>query len=193
MSHPVHSPPQASYNAGMILGVMSDTHGNTGLMLSVAASMSGLFSVKIIFHLGDDYRDAIELTQAGYEVRMVPGLWCPEYRDARIPRRIRETFDGVTVACAHADKDLRHVERAADIVTTGHTHTSNLTLLGKTLYLNPGHLAARTNRGQPASYAIIQITPDEITAAIRDAATDAIRDALSVPRHVPAYRGDRGD
>ncbi|HNR35423.1 MAG TPA: metallophosphoesterase family protein [Candidatus Hydrogenedentes bacterium] len=186
----MHSPPRALRDAGMILGVMSDTHGNTDLMRSVAASMARLFSAEIIFHLGDDYRDAVELSQAGYDVRMVPGLWCPEYHDARIPRRIHETFDGVTVAGVHAEKDLRHIERAADIVLTGHTHKPNLAILGRTFYINPGHLTARIHRGQPASYAVIKIVPGEITAVIREAATDAIRETLSIPRDLPPQRGN---
>lgn len=164
----------------MILGVMSDTHGNGELMFSVAVSMTRVFGVETIFHLGDDYRDAVELSHAGYDVRMVPGLWCPEYLDTRIPKRLVETIDGITVACAHADKDLRHVERAAGIVLTGHTHMPNLTRIGLTLYVNPGHLTARNNRGQTASYAILAIGPGEVAATIRDAASDAVRDTLTI-------------
>ncbi len=166
----------------MILGVMSDTHGNGELMHLAAVAMTRVYGADVLFHLGDDYRDALELSRMGYDVRMVPGLWCPEYLDTRIPKRLIETFDGLDVACAHADKDLRHTERAAGIVLTGHTHTPNLTLIGRTFYINPGHLTARTNRGQPASYAIVAIDAANVTASIRDAATDAVRETLVVPR-----------
>lgn len=170
------------YNPAMILGVMSDTHGNGDLMFQAAVSMTRVFGAEIIFHLGDDYRDAVGLAQAGYDVRMVPGLWCPEYHNTRLPKRLVETLDGVTVACAHADKDLRHVERAADIVLTGHTHTANIAMLGRTLYVNPGHLAARTNRGQAASYAILAIDPTQVIVSVHDAVNDTLRDTLVVPR-----------
>jgi len=152
----------------MILGVMSDTHGNTKLMHKVARSMTDHFKADLIYHLGDNYCDALELVMAGYNLQRVPGLWCPEYNDTQIPKRLRKEYDGLTVACAHADKDLRHTERAAAIILTGHTHSAQIVLLGRALYINPGHLKSRTSRGEPASYAIVEITPETVCASIVD-------------------------
>jgi len=150
----------------MILGVMSDTHGNGNLMHQVAAFMTNHFKADVIYHLGDDYCDALELLVAGYNVRRVPGLWCAEYHDAQIPKRLIDECDGITVACAHADKDLRHTERAAAVILTGHTHSAQIAILGRSLYVNPGHLKNRTSRGRPASYAIVEITPATVNALI---------------------------
>lgn len=166
----------------MILGVMSDTHGNSELMHVAAVTLTRVHGADVLFHLGDDYRDAVELSRMGYDVRMVPGLWCPEYRDGRIPKRLVETIDGLDVACAHADKDLRHVERAASIVLTGHTHAANVARIGRTLYINPGHLTARVNRGQPATYAVVLINTDDVAASIHEAVSDRCLDTLTVPR-----------
>lgn len=152
----------------MILGVMSDTHGNRSLMHQVAHAMEAQFGVQVIFHLGDDYADAEELALAGRHVRMVPGLWCPGYHDGRIPTRLLEEFNGLTVACAHAEKDLRHTERAAAIILTGHTHQAAVTPLGRSLYVNPGHLKTKVSRGERASYALVDIGPDEVRASIRE-------------------------
>jgi len=150
----------------MIFGAMSDTHGNSVLMHEAACTMKDEFGADLIFHLGDDYEDAVELEMAGYEVRKVPGLWCPAYHDSRVPRHLLETVDGVAVACAHAEKDLRAVERAASIILIGHTHTASLQLLGRSLYVNPGHLKARVSRGRRASFALIEIAPHAVHARI---------------------------
>lgn len=158
----------------MIIGVMSDTHGNSRLMQHVAAEMVQRFEAGLIFHLGDDYADSEELILSGYPVRRVPGLWCAEYHDARIPNRIIDAVDGLQVSCAHAEKDLRGVERAAAIVLTGHTHVPNVSVLARSLYVNPGHLKSAVNRNQQATYAIIEIGPEEVCAAIRDAMTGSV-------------------
>jgi len=166
----------------MVIGVMSDTHGNRRLMHKVAADMTGRFRAEIVFHLGDDYEDALELEAFGYPVRMVPGLWCPQYDDARVPTQMIEDVAGLTVACAHADKDLGYRERAAAIVLTGHTHEASLAVLGRSLYVNPGHLKSRVSRGEPASFALVEIAPAEVRATIIEAATDVVHDEIVVDR-----------
>jgi len=166
----------------MILGVMSDTHGNRRLMHRVATDLTARFGAEILYHLGDDYEDALALEELGYAVRMVPGLWCPEYHDARVPNRRMDDVGGLTVACAHADKDLRHPERAAAVILTGHTHEAGLALLGRSLYVNPGHLKARVSRGEPASFAVVEIDASEIHAAIYQAVRGVVRDEITVDR-----------
>ena len=165
----------------MTLGVMSDTHGNVALMHSVADTMVERFGAGVIFHLGDDYADAEQLVLAGHDVRLVPGLWCPEYHDGRIPKRLSEVFDGLAVACAHAEKDLRHTERRAAIVLTGHTHVAAIQTEGRSLYVNPGHLRSSTSRGEAPSYAIIDIGPERVSATIREL-NGHVRTACSVER-----------
>ena len=152
----------------MVLGVMSDTHGNAALMHEVAETMVAQFAIELIWHLGDDYVDAAALVLAGHTIRRLPGLWCPEYHDSRIPRRLLEACDGVTVAGAHAQKDLRHTERAAAVILTGHTHQAAIDLIGRSLLVNPGHLAKHASRGERASYAVIDIRPKSIRASIRE-------------------------
>ena len=152
----------------MIIGVMSDTHGHLDLMHRVANLMVHALDVEIIIHLGDAFSDAQELGRNGYDVRMVPGLWCAEYRDGRIPKRLIETVDGVSIAAAHADKDLRAMERAADVVLTGHTHQAALARLGNALYVNPGHLSGQSRRGGDPSFATVAVEPNAIRATIHE-------------------------
>jgi len=145
---------------------MSDTHGNTLWMFEVAEAMEADFGAQVIFHLGDDYEDAETLAAAGYDVRMVPGLWCRAYADGRTPKRLYETFDGVSIVCAHSEKDLRKADRSAGVVLTGHTHEARIELIGKSLYVNPGHLKGARSRGRPPSYAVVVIEPGAVRASI---------------------------
>jgi putative phosphoesterase len=150
------------------IGVMSDTHGNHALMHRVAALMTEKLGATVIIHAGDDYADAQELVLYGHDVRMVPGLWCREYNNPRIRRRIHEEFQGVAIACAHADKDLQHEEYAAAIIITGHTHVARIEHIGKSVFLNPGHLKALHDRGQDASFAMIHIEDKSVRIAIHE-------------------------
>ena len=70
----------------MLVGVVSDTHGNREGMFRVAAWLKSL-GVRMLLHLGDDYQDMATLSQAGLEVSGVPGLYCPEYRLPEVPNR----------------------------------------------------------------------------------------------------------
>jgi len=163
------------------LGAISDTHGAIDLMYRVANEMVQRLGVKTIFHLGDTYRDAVRLAQAGFHVLMVPGLSCPEYHDHRVPKRLVESFDELKVGCAHAEKDLRAQQFAAAIVLTGHTHEARIELIGRSLFVNPGHLQDRVSRGERPSYGLIQISPTDVRAGIYE--TDhALRKQVIVER-----------
>ena len=104
---------------------------------------------------------------AGYDVRMVAGLWCDEYRDPK-NRWFKETVAGVRIGGCHAHKDLRAADRSADIVLTGHTHVAVIEPIGNTLYLNPGHLKRDLDRGQLPSFATITLDGGQITARIHE-------------------------
>lgn len=156
----------------IILGVMSDTHGNRRLMHRVADLMAKDFRVSVIYHAGDDFADAEELDYAGHVVRMVPGLWCPAYTSGRVPRQILDRFAGFSVAMAHTEKDLRHVERAASLIITGHTHIASVERMGQSVYLNPGHLKAAVDRGQKPSFAIVTVDQFKLDVAIHEPCGD---------------------
>lgn len=152
----------------MILGIMSDTHGNHALMHRVADWLVQEAGVVLIYHLGDDYSDFLELQDSGYPVRGVPGLWCREYHQPNIPKVLVENLEGVTLACAHADKDLRGAAAQATLLLTGHTHQAAIRIGSKTVRLNPGHLKAGVSRGERASFAVIRIDPERILLSIHE-------------------------
>lgn len=150
----------------MRIGVLSDTHGNQRLMVAAADRLVDEHKAELLIHLGDDYADGQALEWAGYPVRTVPGLWCPEYRDHRYPNRLDESFAGVRVVALHADKDIRGYDYEADVILTGHTHTPRVEFVEGVLHLNPGHLKAQRDRGANASFGKVEIHDDRILAAV---------------------------
>ena len=87
----------------MKIGVMSDTHGNRPLMHRVADCMVNEDAVDVIFHLGDNYDDGRELELTGRNVRIIPGLYCDEYHEGRVPNTLIEEFGGLAVACQNPE------------------------------------------------------------------------------------------
>ncbi|HPO15184.1 MAG TPA: metallophosphoesterase family protein [Candidatus Hydrogenedentes bacterium] len=152
----------------MIFGVMSDTHGNRALMHRVAEWLVQEAGADLIYHLGDDYSDFLELRDSGYPIRGVPGLWCKEYHQPNVPKVLVEDIEGVTVACAHADQDLRGAAAQARLILSGHTHQAAIRRRNKTIRLNPGHLKAELSRGERASFAVVHIDRDKIRLSIHE-------------------------
>lgn len=151
----------------MIIGVISDTHGNMKLA-HAAADRLRAEGAEVLLHLGDNYPDAEELGMAGHPVRMVPGLWCAQYRDHRVQKTIVDTLDGLCIAMAHADQDLGPRELAAAVIMTGHTHAAKIEPRGKHVFLNPGHLKSPMDRGHRPSYAVIDTMPEEIHIRVKE-------------------------
>ncbi len=152
----------------MRLGVISDTHGNRPLMHAVARRLVDAHGVESIVHLGDSYADAEELFHAGHPVRMVPGLWCPEYQNTKVRRYLFERVGDVAWAAAHIERDLRTAFRDAAVILTGHTHVARLDHGGGRIYLNPGHLKDAMHRGEAPSYGVLDIGAAEVAACIHE-------------------------
>ena len=150
----------------MILGVLSDTHGNRTLMVQVADRMVNELGAERLIHLGDDYDDAEMLMMMYPDVWAVPGLWCAAYRDGRTPKRIREQLDGLCIVAAHADQDLPPIDSQTHLVLTGHTHRAEIAWSPPVLRVNPGHLKRPVDRGEAASFAMVHIEPGRLYTAI---------------------------
>ncbi len=152
----------------MILGVISDTHGNVRLMHQVANLLFQEFAAEVIIHLGDDYADAYQLEMAGHAVWAVPGLWCPEYHNFRVPKARAETVDGCRIAFAHAERDIAPVRRGADLLLCGHTHAARIALEDGVVFMNPGHLRRSMDRGEHASFGLVILSEQGITCSIHE-------------------------
>lgn len=167
----------------MRVAVVSDSHGNTQALERLASLLSGK-GIPMVLHLGDDYRDLGFLSSRGLEVIGVPGVYCPEYADARIPNRRLVELAGVKLFLTHTDSRHRHdrpgdpdpQEAAweADLILYGHTHVPALEERESGFWLNPGHLKGKTDRGQPATYALLTLHGREAEVEIRRLEDDGV-------------------
>ncbi|OQB39406.1 MAG: phosphodiesterase [Candidatus Hydrogenedentes bacterium ADurb.Bin179] len=150
----------------MILGVLSDTHGNLPLMRSAAAMLTKQLGATQLIHLGDDWEDKEDLDNLGYFVSGVPGLWCDAYRDPHIPRVRLDVFDGLAVAYAHDRKELQSISGRVGLLLSGHTHQSVIDEVGGVPHMNPGHLSRRRGRGQETTFGRVAIKVDRFILSI---------------------------
>ncbi|MFZ2087053.1 MAG: metallophosphoesterase family protein [Desulfobaccales bacterium] len=160
---------------GMIMGVVSDTHGNREGMLLLAERLKSM-GIQTLLHLGDDYRDIGTLAQTGLEVLGVPGLYCPEYLDPTIPNRQIVELGGLKFLLSHTetrssyddpeDLDPEMACYAVDAVLFGHSHTPVVSERQGVIWINPGHLRDRTDRGSPPSFALLHISPTELKVQV---------------------------
>ena len=157
----------------MLLGVLSDSHGNVEALQKVAYYFTEA-CVDLVLHLGDDYLDILFLEAADLKVLAVPGLYCPEYRDPTIPNRRIENLAGVKIMMTHSPEvskfdlpgDLAPENPQVDLFLYGHTHIPDIQEKDGVLWVNPGHLKAHDRRGHPLSYALISLTPPLIDVKI---------------------------
>ena len=152
----------------IVVGVMSDTHGNYSQMFTVADMMRNDFGASMILHLGDTFEDMETLVTAGYPAEGVPGLWCSAYHDSRIPNRILKNIAGMPVVLVHAEKDLFPSDyHSARLLLVGHTHIPEVRELENGgLLVNPGQLKSSHDRGAPASFGIIEVAPGNVAVKI---------------------------
>ncbi|MDI6854701.1 MAG: YfcE family phosphodiesterase [Deltaproteobacteria bacterium] len=167
----------------MLLGVVSDTHGNIEGMRRLAELLK-TEGVSTVLHVGDDYRDLEILEQFGLEVKGVPGVWCREYSDPRVPNRLVVELNGVKILLTHTesrhrndapgDPDPQVLAQEVQIVLFGHSHRPALEDRQGVLWLNPGHLKNRQDRGYPPTFALLALSPEKVAAKIRGLEDEAV-------------------
>ena len=141
----------------MILGVISDTHGNLVLMRKAASLLKNKFLATRILHLGDDYADEETLEREGYPITGVPGLWCSEYSDPCVPKMIVEEFEGLRVAYAHAAEDLPPLTSDLDLCLIGHTHRYGI-CCARSAGDESWHLKSEQDRMRVPTVGVVRIT-----------------------------------
>lgn len=164
----------------MILAVISDTHGNVRMMHHAVDQLVETYTPDLFLHLGDDYVDGEELGYAGYAVRTVPGTRCAEYRDPRTLTVRVEAFDGIAVAYGHVSGDVVPFMDEAAIVLHGHSHRARIDWEDGRIWMNPGHLRSRNDRGQLPSYGVIRIDNDAVTFIVHE-----LDGTIRLEKHVP--------
>lgn len=159
----------------MILGVLSDTHGNLALMMRAAEAATEVLGAERLLHLGDNWADQEALACAGYAVTAVPGLWCPEYSSPAVLKARVDAFCGLKIAYAHDKKDLPALTRDIGLALTGHTHRACIDTYNGVPHLNPGHLKHAKDRGRPATFGLVRIENDALHLAVYDLSGNVCR------------------
>jgi predicted phosphodiesterase len=152
----------------MKIGVVSDTHRNTGLLVDVADWLIANHGIESLYHLGDDYADAQALDDKGIEIVQVPGIYHPGYHNGTIPRKVWKTPLELRILLVHArERDMNDEDAvSADVVLYGHTHACELRLDEGRLYMNPGHLKGEMDKHMPASFGVLEVREDAVVGEI---------------------------
>ena len=152
----------------MKIGVVSDTHRNRENLNLVVEWLMKRQRISMLFHLGDDYGDVMELTDRYIEVVQVPGLYDREYAGKTVPATLIETIQGLDILLVHAlDKDLtREDALRSNVILFGHTHRPEIRLEDGVLYMNPGHLKGPIDKNVPPSFGLLEILDKNVNVKI---------------------------
>lgn len=152
----------------MKIGIVSDTHRNKENLNLVVEWLLKRQRISMLYHLGDDYRDMMELTEQYIEVVQVPGIYDEEYTNKSVPATVVETIQGLDILLVHAlDKDLKREDALrSDIILFGHTHHAELRLEDGVLYMNPGHLKGPMDKNTPPSFGLLDIQDKNVNVKI---------------------------
>jgi len=150
----------------MRIGIISDSHGNTGRVRQALYEMG---RVDMLFHLGDGFRDVQDI--GAYHDGPVVGVRGNQDFGSDLPPTVILQLDGYRVLLTHGH--LHRVkwgmerlsfsarEQQVRIVCYGHTHQSACEEDRGILYVNPGSLL-----GPNPGYAVIRIIKNQIIPAL---------------------------
>ncbi len=154
----------------MLIGVISDTHGDVGAIQQAIRILDG-FHVSLTIHCGDIGPEILPLLK-GRRIHFVFGNVEASEPLPEVDRDPEHTFhdqlgmlelEGRHVAFLHGHdvKLLHHTIHSGglDLVCHGHTHIFSTSREGRTLVLNPGALS----RTQNPSLAIVELPSLEVT------------------------------
>jgi putative phosphoesterase len=152
----------------MLLGVISDTHGNTQ-RTSAALRMLEAFEIEAVLHCGDIGSAAIPALITRWPAHFVLGN-VDEYQAAELleacssaGHALHDLFadlalGGRRIAVTHSHRPKLFIAAETcgqyDLVCYGHTHQAEQHRAGNALILNPGAL----HRANPPTCAVVDLT-----------------------------------
>jgi len=163
----------------MKIGILSDSHGNRKNVERAAQMLCDDDEVRLLIHLGDDYRDAELLDSFTARSLRVPGIYAEEYQQENIPNRLLEKVGQIRLLLSHTrnstDKDLPDdldpdalvAAGEVDIILHGHSHRYQLEEENGVYSINPGHLKDVDEKsGNPPTCALLKLEPGSSYARI---------------------------
>lgn len=144
--------------------VISDSHGNLSLLDSV---LSANIDCDTIIHLGDNYEDLdnFSIMLEDKKIYKVPGIFHPDYLNGKLPAEQLIEINGKKIIIVHSKKDI---SKSADIYLFGHTHEWEVRNTIRGVFLNPGHLRMLKDKGRNASYALLDISNNNLKIKLLD-------------------------
>ncbi len=139
--------------------VFSDSHGDReSMILAAEQERPGA-----IFHLGDCWRDAEELTYAFPDTPLYQVVGNCDWSMADYPTEKKVTLDGICFLLCHGHTygvktsllaaGLKAEQDRLDAFLFGHTHKPLVDRRGRTLFLNPGSIGT----GLRPTYGILTV------------------------------------
>lgn len=189
------------YNThAMKIGVLSDSHKNIRNLKKAFEYLRDVENIDLAIHLGDDYSDvkAIEgfsLPLFGAKkvpVIKIPGVYDPEYKDPKITNRMIKEYDGWKVLITHSpnrhendlpddvDPDMASQSLGVNIILHGHTHMPRIEERGNIFFINPGHLKDDDKKGSPPTFAVLEVSREEIQVRIIGLMDHKLMDKFSI-------------
>ena len=158
--------------------VISDTHDDREAIRGVMEYLK-THKVDRVIHLGDYYNDADLLEEEGFRLIRVPGTWDTEhYPNPGVSNRKFIEIHGWRIFLTHTPEshynDLTDDPKPetvatrgeADIFLYGHTHIVEIRRRNGTVFINPGHMSSDESRGCPLTFALLELSPEELAVNI---------------------------
>ena len=155
------------------IGILSDTHINSPSPWFVTQSQKAFADCSIILHAGDLTDISILSIFKDKEVHAVHGNMCGASSYHGLPTDKLITIDRYTIGLCHGAGARYNIEErmwdlfpTADCIVYGHTHIAVNHRLANTLFINPGSFSTTGRDGAQGSYAILETSPDGLTASL---------------------------
>ena len=147
--------------------VLSDSHGDLSNMdLAVERT-----APRMIFHLGDGWRDAERLREHHPDIPLIQVPGNCDFRPGEPLERVVCLEDKRILLCHGHTYGVKQSlltagyaaeEQNLDLFLFGHTHRPLLDLRGKTMFLNPGSIG----RGAHPSYAVVTLSGGKLDGSL---------------------------
>lgn len=152
--------------------VISDTHG---YIYNARKAIDRNPGVQMVLHLGDYYRDALQLSQLYPNIKLeyvygncdmgVSGVCAEKVIEIEGKKIFMTHGHRYSVKWDHSRILEKAEENRADLVLYGHTHVSLIDSMKNILIVNPGSISeSRSDR--PESYAVLDISNGRISTDI---------------------------
>ena len=151
----------------MKIGLISDSHGNLPYVKKTAAYLRDKEKVNLIVHLGDDCEDIEPIKNLGMDIIKVPSSLSACCLDPEMPSRVVKDIEGVKILITHSPEvPADELPQGLAAVFYGHTHIAKVENKKGVLWINPGHLRESDKKGNPASFAVVEIKGAKIEPRI---------------------------